>query len=134
MRVADKRRAVSYLKEAHEMSERHACDLVGIARSTLRYRAVSAKDEAELTKVIRDYAYRHPQYGYRLITGLMQADGIDVNHKRVERIWRREGLQQPKRIAYKRRYGEGGDVKQRASHINYVWSYDFTQDRTESGQ
>jgi len=116
------------------MSERHACDLVGIARSTLRYRAASAEDEVELTAMIRDYAHRHPQYGYRLITGLLQADGVPVNHKRVERIWRREGLQQPKRAAYKRRYGEGGDVKQRATHINHVWSYDFTEDRTENGQ
>ena len=115
------------------MSERHACDLVGIARSTHRYRTVPAEDEAELTQLIRDYAHRYPQYGYRLITGLLQADGMDVNHKRVERIWRREGLQQPKRTVYKRRYGEGGDVKQRATHINHVWSYDFTEDRTENG-
>lgn len=134
MRVADKRQAVSYLQAAHEMSERHACNLVGIARSTHRYQAVPAEDEKKLTQVIRDYAHQHPQYGYRLITGLLQADGIDVNHKRVERIWRREGLQQPKRTAYKRRYGEGGDVKQRATHINHVWSYDFTEDRTENGQ
>lgn len=134
MRVADKRQAVSYLQEAHEMSERHACKLVGIARSTCRYQAVVTQDEANLTQLIRDYAHRHPPYGYRLITGLLQADGIEVNHKRVERIWRREGLQQPKRTAYKRRYGEGGDVKQRARHINHVWSYDFTEDRTENGQ
>ncbi|MEO1289997.1 MAG: IS3 family transposase [Chloroflexota bacterium] len=75
------------------MSERHACDLVGIARSTYRYQAVPTEDEVELTTMIRDYAHRHPQYGYGLITGLLQADGIEVNHKRVERIWRREGLQ-----------------------------------------
>lgn len=71
---------MSYLQEAHEMSERHACDLVGIARSTLRYQAVTTEDAAELTQLIRDYAHHHPQYGYRLITGLLQADGIDVNH------------------------------------------------------
>jgi putative transposase len=134
VRVADKRRAVSYLQEAHEMSERHACDLIGIARSTLRYQAMPAEDEVELTQLIRDYAHRYPQYGYRLIMGLLQADGMEVNHKRIERIWRREGLQQPKRTAYKRRYGEGGDVKQRATHINHVWSYDFTEDQTENGQ
>jgi transposase InsO family protein len=102
---------VCYLKDAHEMSERHACDLVGIARSTFRYQAVITDDEAELTEKVGDYAHRYPQYGYRLVTGLLQAQGIDVNHKRVERIWRQEGLQQPKRTAYKRRYGKGGDVK-----------------------
>jgi len=61
VQVADKRRAVSYLQEAHKMSERHACDLVGIARSTRRYRAVPAEDEVALTQLIRDYAHRHPQ-------------------------------------------------------------------------
>lgn len=112
----------------------HGCDLIGIARSTLRYRTLQAEEEVELTAMIRDYAHHHPQYGYRLITGLLLADGMVVNHKRVERIWRREGLQQPKRAACKRHYGEGGDVKQRATHINHIWSYDFTEDRTESGQ
>jgi putative transposase len=52
------------------MSERHACDVIGIARSTLRYQAVPAEDEVELTQLIRDYAHRYPQYGYRLITGI----------------------------------------------------------------
>ena len=47
-----------------------------------------SKEGAELTEIIRDYAHRYPQYGYRLITGILQADSIDVNHKRVERIWR----------------------------------------------
>jgi putative transposase len=64
------------------MSERHACDLIGIARSTLRYQAMPAEDEVELTQLIRDYAHRYPQYGYRLIMGLLRADGVDINHKR----------------------------------------------------
>ena len=119
------------------MSERRACDLcdlVGIARSTFRYQPVMTSEIAKLVTTVRDYAYQYPQYGYRLITGLLQADGIHVNHKCIERIWRQEDLQQPKRTAYKRRYGEGGDVKQRATHINHVWSYDFTEDRTATGQ
>ena len=130
--MADQRRAVSYLQATHQMSERHACELVGIARSTHRYQAVN--EDVELLTLIRDCAETHPQYGYRMVTALVQKAGQSVNHKRVERIWRQEGLQQPKRIAYKRRYGDGGDVKQRATHINHVWSYDFTEDRSEKGQ
>lgn len=132
--MADKRCAVSYLQDAHELSERRACALVGIARTTHRYQPQLTEDESRLTETVREYANKYPHYGYRLITGLLQANGYDVNHKRIEHIWRREGLQQPKRKAYKRRYGDGGDVKQRATHINHVWSYDFTEDRTENGQ
>lgn len=117
------------------MSERHACDLIGIARSTYRYQPVSQVDEPSLTQLIRDYAVMYPQYGYRMVTALInQKTSYGINHKRVERIWRQEGLQQPKRQAYKRRFGEGGDVKQRAEYPNHVWSYDFTEDRTERGQ
>ena len=116
------------------MSERHACELVGIARATQRYQRTQHKAERELVAAVREYAQRYPQYGYRMITALLQQAGYGVNHKRIERIWRQEGLQQPTRNVYKRRYGQGGDVKQRASYINHVWSYDFTVDRTENGQ
>ena len=57
-----------------------------------------------------------------------------VNHKRIERIWRQEGLQLPRRQVRKRRYGTGGNVQRRAEFPNHVWSYDFTEDRTERGQ
>jgi transposase InsO family protein len=116
------------------MSERHACELVGVGRSTLRYRSHHPTDEVALVNSLREYAQQYPQYGYRMITALLQREGYAVNHKRIECLWRQEGLQQPKRKAYKRRYGEGGDAKQRAAYPNHVWSYDFTADRTERGQ
>ena len=87
-----------------------------------------------MTASIRAYAYQFPQHGYRHITALMQRDGQVVNHKRVERIWRQEGLQRPRRKTVKRRYGEPSQVQRRAEHPNQVWSYDFTQDRNERGQ
>jgi transposase InsO family protein len=83
---------------------------------------------------VRDYAQRYPQHGYRHITALMQRAGHQVNPKRVERLWRLEGLQLPRRKTVKRRYGEKGEVKRRAEYANHVWSYDFTEDRTERGQ
>jgi putative transposase len=134
VRVADKRCAVSYLQTEHTLSERHACPLVGMTRSTQRDRSQQANDEVELVAALRDYAGEYPHYGYRLITALLQQAGYAVNHKRIERIWRQEGLQQPQRTVYKRRFGEGGDVKQRAQYLNHVWSYDFTEDRTENNQ
>ena len=87
-----------------------------------------------MTASIRAYAYQFPQHGYRHITALMQRDGQAVNHKRVERIWRQEGLQQPRPRTLKRHYGEPNQMQRRAEHPNQVWSYDFTQDRTERGQ
>ena len=87
-----------------------------------------------MTTTVRDYAQRYPQHGYRHITALMQRDGHAVNHKRIERLWRQEGLQLPRRKTVKRRYGEKAEVKRRAEYPNHVWSYDFTEDRTERGQ
>ncbi|PJF22679.1 MAG: hypothetical protein CUN56_04750, partial [Phototrophicales bacterium] len=66
-----------------------------------------AEDEADLTTVVCEYAEQYPHYGYCLITSLLRANGYDVNHKRIECIWRQGGLQQPKRKAYNRRYGKG---------------------------
>jgi len=87
-----------------------------------------------MTTSVRDYAQRYPQHGYRHITALMQRDGHSVNHKRIERLWRQEGLQLPRRKTVKRRFGEKGEVKRRAEYPNQVWSYDFTEDRSERGQ
>ena len=129
-----KRQVVDHLVEAHEFSQRRACHTSGIARSTVRYRVRGRSGAAEMTTTVRDYAQRYPQHGYRHITALMQRDGHNVNHKRIERLWRQEGLQLPRRKTVKRRYGEQGEVKRRAEYPNHVWSYDFTEDRTERGQ
>lgn len=127
-----KRQAVGYLVDEHKLSERRACQLVNLARSTARYQP--KRNDQEVVVAVRDFAQRYPQHGYRHITALMRREGYQVNHKRIERIWRQEGLQLPRRKRVKRRYGEGGDVKQRAAYPNHVWSYDFTEDRIERGR
>lgn len=63
-----------------------------------------------MTVTVRDYAQRYPQHGYRHITALMQRDGHLVNHKRIERLWRQEGLQLPRRKTVKRRHGEKAEA------------------------
>jgi transposase InsO family protein len=127
-----KRQAVQHLVETRDMTERHACQVIDLPRATARYQP--KRDERPMVDAVRDFAYRYPQHGYRHITALMRREGHAVNHKRIERIWRLEGLQLPRRKVVKRRYGEGGDVKQRAAYPNHVWSYDFTEDRTERGR
>ncbi len=83
------------------VSERRACKVLGQARATQRHRSRIADDEETLTRDIVRLAERFGRYGYRRITAMLRREGWQVNHKRVERIWRREGLnvpqQQPKR-------------------------------------
>ncbi len=128
-----KRQCVGYLVAEKTYSERRACQLVGIARSSHRYRAKPAADEQELRAKIRDLAVENKPYGYRTITALLRRDGWRVNKKRVHRIWQTEGLQQPRHKPRKRYYGPKGEVKQKANYPNHVWSYDFAEDRTEKG-
>jgi putative transposase len=89
-----------------------------------------------LTDDIIELAGRYGRYGYRMVTGLLNNSGWHVNHKRVERIWRREGLKIPQKQAKKGRLwlNDGSCVRLRPDRPNHVWSYDFVQDRTNDGR
>lgn len=128
-----KRQGVKILQEEHGYSERRACSTVGIARSSARYQSCPKADEIELTQTIRATAMKQKRYGYRRVTKLLGREGSPINKKRVHRIWKREGLQVPRRRAKKRRRGPAGEVFKRAERPNHVWSYDFLEDRTEAG-
>ncbi len=128
-----KRQCVDYLVTEKAYSERKACQLMAIARSSHRYQTKPAADEDDLRAKIRDLADEHKAYGYRFITALVRGQGWLVNKKRIHRIWQEEGLQQPQRKPRKRYVGPKGEVKQKATHPNHVWSYDFVEDRTEKG-
>jgi len=81
-------------------------------------------------------ARRHPRYGYRRVWALLRREGWDVNRKRVQRLWREEGLKVPRPQRKRRRLGssENGCARFRAERKNHVWSYDFLMDQTEDGQ
>jgi len=93
-------------------------------------------DEEILCAEIVRLASQYGRYGYRRITVLLQNDGWRVNHKRVERIWRQEGLKVPKRQPKRGRLwlNEGSCVRLRPTHRNHVWSYDFVSERTHDGR
>jgi transposase InsO family protein len=79
---------------------------------------------------------KYGRYGYRLITGLFRNEGWNVNHKRVERIWRREGLKVPKKQPKSGRLWltDGSCMRLRPEYKNHVWSYDLMTARTDDGR
>jgi len=81
-------------------------------------------------------ACEYGRYGYRRITALLHWEGWRVNHKRVERIWREEGLKVPKKQPKRRRlwFNNGSCFRLRPTHRDHVWSYDFVADRTSDGR
>jgi putative transposase len=82
---------------------------------------------------IHELAVRHGRYGYRRITILLRREGREINRKRVHRIWKAEGLSLPLGRPRRRRFGQAGEIVNKAEYPNHVWSYDFLEDRTECG-
>ena len=113
-----------------------ACKVLNQKRSTQRYKTKPLEDEEELTEAIIKVASQYGRYGYRRVTAILRRDGWLVNHKRVERIWRREGLKVPSKQPRRARLwlNDGSCVRLRASHKDHVWSYDFVHDRTANGR
>jgi len=93
-------------------------------------------DEERLTEDIIELARQYGRYGYRPVTALLNQSGWHVNHKRVERIWKREGLKVPPKQKKKGRLwlNDGSCIRLRAERPNHVWSYDFVHDRTADGR
>ena len=109
---------------------------MGVSRSVQRYKPQRANDEQLLRNDIIRLAEQYGRYGYRKITALLKAEGWKVNHKRVERIWREEGLKVPKRQPKKKRLylNDGSCIRLKPCWKNHVWSYDFVSDRLINGK
>ena len=124
------------MKTFAEASQRRICKLLGQARTTQNYKCRIKDDEPLLVKEIIKLAKEYGRYGYRIITGLLNLAGWHINHKRVERIWRREGLKVPVKQPKRRRLwlNDGSCVRLRPGFKDHVWSYDFMMDRTENGR
>ena len=93
-------------------------------------------DEERLTADIIELARQYGRYGYRKIAGLLRQAGWAINDKRVERIWRREGLKVPGKQPRRGRLwlADGSCIRLRPQHRDRVWSYDFVEDRTHDGR
>jgi putative transposase len=118
------------------VSERRVCAVLGQHRSTQRKVPQGRADEERLMADIVALACQYGRYGYRKIAGLLRQAGWLINDKRVERIWRREGLKVPHKQPKRGRLwlNDGSCIRLRAEWPNHVWSYDFVEDRTHDGR
>ena len=125
-----------HVRERFAVAERHACRVLGQPRSTQRYSPIIRDDEAPLTAAIVRLAGQYGRYGYRRVTALLRAEGWHVNHKRVARIWRREGLKVPMKQPKRGRLwlNDGSCIRLRPCWRNHVWAYDFVHARTHDGR
>ena len=116
----------------HQLSERRACRLVGVHRSVVRYCSRKA-DEVELTERIRAIAFEKKRFGYRRIHMVLKREGVKINHKKVWRIYKSQGLKVQKRSGRKRALGVRGKA-QIAQKPNQKWSLDFVHDALYNGR
>jgi putative transposase len=105
-------------------------------RSVQRLVPTRREDEDVVTTVIIQLASQFGRYGYRKTTGLLRNSGWCINHRRVERIWRQEGLKVPQKQPKRGRLwlNDGSCVRLRPQYRNHVWAYDFVTDRTHDGR
>jgi putative transposase len=117
----------------YEVSERHACRLLGLGRSTHRYRAGKAERDSTLRARLKELAAKRMRFGYRRLTALLVREGMAVNHKRIYRLYREEGLAM--RIRQRRRIGWSGMATSPVTtKPNQRWSIDFVSDCVSTGK
>jgi putative transposase len=119
------------------LSERRACRIAGQHRSSQRHEPKRAPDDAVLRRRLRAIAAKKPRWGYRRAHAHLLSEGFTLNRKRVQRVWREEGLRVPARKRKRRRLGESsaeGANRLRATHPGHVWALDFQHDATTDGR
>jgi len=115
------------------MSERHACRLLGLGRSTHRYRERKRERDTALRRRLKELAAKRMRFGYRRLTAMLAREGMTFNHKRVYRLYREEGLVM--RIRQRRRIRWNGAVTSPAARRpNERWSMDFVSDCVSRGK
>lgn len=125
------------LIERFGLSERRACQITGQYRSTQRHQPGRGVERDDALRArLRKLSTEHPRWGYRLAWGRVREEGWAVNRKKIQRLWREEGLRVPQRTRKRRRLGESTvpAVRLRAEHPNHVWAIDFQFDTTTDGR
>ncbi len=123
------------LRDRLHLSERRACRLAGQHRSTQRHEPPAPSvDDAGLRARLREIAKRKPRWGYRRAHGQLRQDGHVINRKRVQRLWREEGLRVPQKTRKRRRIGDPDAKHLRAERPNQLWAMDYQYDQTADGR
>lgn len=124
---------VEWAMKTYQISERRACAVLGVNRTSLRKRSTRDKQEY-LRKRIREIAAIRVRYGYRRIHVLLKREGWQINHKRVYRLYREEGLHLERKSRYRKKYGARVPLKVEAAAPNECWSMDFVSDQMYNGK
>ena len=131
VKAAHRRAAVEYAMATYKLSERRACSIIGIGRSSHRYR--TKKRDEELRAALQRVAFERPRYGYRRLHVLLRREGVVVNRKRLYRVYRDEGLavrrRKRKRVATRPRQKLSTPLRR-----NQRWSMDFMRDTLADGR
>ena len=119
-----------------ELSERRACRVTGQHRSTQRRLPARGRGDDALRTELHAFSRGHPRWGYRRAWATLREEGWAVNRKRVQRLWREEGLRVPAKRRKRQRLGHSAvpATRLRAERPNHVWALDFQFDQTADGR
>lgn len=129
---AARRSVVTYLQENHRLSQRQACSIAGISRSSYRYQE-KPKNDDEIRSRLRELAQQRRRFGAPRLQSLLRREGYLINHKRTERLYREEGLS----LRLKKRKKRASHLRvilDRPDRINQHWSMDFVSDSLFTGR
>ncbi|WP_143737079.1 IS3 family transposase [Erythrobacter tepidarius] len=129
---AAKREAVAHLQACHGMSERRACRVIDADRKSVRYRS-TRDDDADLREKLRGLANQRRRFGYRRLHILLRREGVTINRKKTQRLYKEEGLAVRRRRSRKRAVGTRAPAPVLALP-NQRWSLDFVHDQIASGR
>lgn len=118
------------------ISERRACRVIEQSRSTQRYKFIQNDFDDFIRKRTIEIAREYGRYGYERVTEMIRDEGYLVNKKRIELIWRQEGLKVPAKQPKRARLwlNDGSTIRHRPEYKNHVWSYDFVSEQTYDGR
>jgi putative transposase len=122
-----KRQAVAHLQVAYEVSQRRACQVISVDRTSMRYRSVRP-DDGDLRARLHELAAVRRRFGYRRLLILLRREGTLVNHKKLRRLYREERLQVRRRGGRKRALGTRAPLAL-PQGPNQRWSLDFLSDQ-----
>lgn len=124
------------LQDRLGLSERRACQIAGQHRSTQRHQIRRGGGDEALRARLREFSQQRPRWGYRRAWAVLRDEGWVVNRKRIQRLWREEGLRVPERKRKRRRLGTSTVPARRlrAERRNHVWAIDYQFDVTADGR